>query len=276
MPPYGCSTKNRLVGLILLHLQIIFNAVSTECLFVKSFGPLSDAVVVRRAVHRRTWIFSPSSSSSSVRLTTSRKCNIAPSTKGTTEHDNSDDVTSFRQAARDDYRDKNQTTPPMVASFSSNMLPELFHSQVLPEREELWIPQTDTVSFHPLCLCTSSGYYVNLLRVKGAGVLSRHRHPGPVHGYVLRGSWKYQEHDWVAVEGSYIFEPPGEVHTLFVPEDSGVEEMITLFHVTGSLLYCDESGMVIGAEDVFTKLERARNHYIQLGLGADYVNRFVR
>ena len=140
--------------------------------------------------------------------------------------------------------------------------------------ELLWVPQTDTVSFRPLCLCTSGGYYVNLLRVKGAGMLSRHRHPGPVHGHVLKGRWRYLEHDWIAETGSYIFEPPGEIHTLVVPD--GVDEMITLFHVTGALLYCDPDGKVVGGEDVFTKLELAKKHYAKVGLGADYVNQFVR
>lgn len=99
----------------------------------------------------------------------------------------------------------------------------------------LWVSQTESVSFRPLCLSVSGGYYVNLLRVRGAGLLSRHRHPGPVHGHVLKGRWRYLEHDWVAEAGSYVFEPPGETHTLVVPE--GCEEMITLFHVTGALLY---------------------------------------
>lgn len=90
--------------------------------------------------------------------------------------------------------------------------------------ERLWVPQTDTVSFRPLCFCVSGGYYVNLLRVKGAGLLSRHRHPGPVHGHVLKGKWSYLEHDWTAEAGSYVFEPPGEIHTLVVPE--GVDEMV--------------------------------------------------
>ena len=48
--------------------------------------------------------------------------------------------------------------------------------------ERLWVPQTDDVSFKPLLLNVTQGYYVNLLRVRGAGVLSRHRHAGPVHG----------------------------------------------------------------------------------------------
>jgi len=155
------------------------------------------------------------------------------------------------------------------------MMPDSITSDVVDFDDNLlWVPQTDTVSFRPLCLCVSGGYYVNLLRVKGAGVLSRHRHPGPVHGHVLKGRWKYLEHDWEAVEGSYIFEPPGEIHTLVVPE--GVDEMITLFHVTGALLYCDVDGKVVHAEDVFTKLELAKQHYQKVGLGEDFVQQFVR
>jgi 2,4'-dihydroxyacetophenone dioxygenase len=166
---------------------------------------------------------------------------------------------------------------PYQGKQASEALPEIFVPQVMPEgvdEDLLWVPQTDTVSFRPLCFCVSSGYYVNLLRVKGAGLLSRHKHPGPVHGHVLKGRWKYLEHEWEAKEGSYVFEPPGEIHTLVVPE--GVEEMITLFHVTGSLLYCDPQGKVIGAEDVFTKLELAKKHYKEVGLGEDFVQQFVR
>jgi 2,4'-dihydroxyacetophenone dioxygenase len=51
---------------------------------------------------------------------------------------------------------------------------------------------------------------------------------------------------------------------------------ITLFHVTGALLYCDPDGKVTGAEDVFTKLELAKKHYKDIGLGEDFVQQFVR
>eukprot|EP00242_Pyramimonas_sp_CCMP2087_P005057 CAMPEP_0198217592 /NCGR_PEP_ID=MMETSP1445-20131203/64790_1 /TAXON_ID=36898 /ORGANISM="Pyramimonas sp., Strain CCMP2087" /LENGTH=226 /DNA_ID=CAMNT_0043894335 /DNA_START=129 /DNA_END=809 /DNA_ORIENTATION=- len=145
---------------------------------------------------------------------------------------------------------------------------------VHPEDERVWVPQTDTVSFRPLCFNVSQGYYVNLLRVRKSGLLSRHRHPGPVHGFVLKGDWKYLEHEWTASQGSYIFEPPGETHTLVVLP--GCEEMITLFHVTGALLYCDPEGEVVGYEDVFTKLEKAKEHYEAVGLGKDFVQQFVR
>ena len=40
--------------------------------------------------------------------------------------------------------------------------------------------------------------------------------PRAVFGLVLRGSWRYLEHDWTAHEGDFVYEPPGEVHTLVV------------------------------------------------------------
>ena len=104
--------------------------------------------------------------------------------------------------------------------------------------------------------------------------LSRHRHAGPVSATTLRGRWHYLEHDWWAEEGSFAFEPPGDIHTLVVPE--GVEEMITLFHVTGAYIYVDPDGNPTGVEDVFSKLELARKHYEAVGLGADFADQFIR
>ena len=144
----------------------------------------------------------------------------------------------------------------------------------LDGNERLWVAQDEHVAFRPLILCVSQGYYVNLLRVRAAGVLSRHRHSGPVHAVTLRGRWHYLEHDWVAEAGGYAFEPPGETHTLVVPD--GVEEMVTLFHVTGGYTYVEPDGTAVGYEDVFTKLDAARRHYEAVGLGADYADRLVR
>ena len=153
-------------------------------------------------------------------------------------------------------------------------LPELVVPHAIPTDERLWVPQAENVWFRPLCLNASQGYWMNLLRVRKSGVLSRHRHPAPVHGHVLRGRWHYLEHDWVAETGSYVFEPPGETHTLVVPEDCA--EMITLFHITGAMIYVDPWGAQTGYEDVFSKIDMCRRHYSQNGLGADFVDRFVR
>ncbi len=145
---------------------------------------------------------------------------------------------------------------------------------VIPDDERVWVPQAENVWFRPLCLSTRQGYWVNLLRVRKSGILSRHRHPAPVHGYVLEGKWKYLEHDWIATPGSYVFEPPGETHTLTVPAD--VPQMITLFHITGAMIYVDQAGAVTSYEDVFTKIEMCRKHYTACGLGADFVDQFIR
>ncbi|MCG7599730.1 2,4'-dihydroxyacetophenone dioxygenase family protein [Halomonas sp. McH1-25] len=151
---------------------------------------------------------------------------------------------------------------------------EIVVPHAIPEDERIWVPQAENVHFRPLCLNVSQGYWVNLLRVRKSGVLSRHRHPNPVHGVVLKGQWRYLEHDWVATEGSYVYEPPGETHTLVVDED--VEEMITLFQVNGVMYYVDPWGKHLGFEDVFTKVDMCRKHYEACGLGGDYVDQFIR
>jgi quercetin dioxygenase-like cupin family protein len=156
----------------------------------------------------------------------------------------------------------------------SEMARDIVVGSVVPEDERVWVPQAENVWFRPLCLSTRQGYWVNLLRVRKSGVLSRHRHPAPVHGYVIKGSWYYREHDWVAREGGYVFEPPGETHTLIVPED--VPEMITYFHITGAMIYVDEAGKVTSYEDVFTKIEMCRKHYIACGLGFEFIEQFIR
>jgi len=163
---------------------------------------------------------------------------------------------------------------PYQLPFPRDMLGEIVIGSAIPEDERVWVPQADGVWFRPLCLNRSHGYWVNLLRVRRSGVLSRHRHPAPVHGFVLRGRWHYLEHDWEAGAGAYVFEPPGETHTLVVPED--VDEMVTLFQVNGVMIYVDPQGGVLDYEDVFTKIDLCRAHYAAVGLGEDYVDRFVR
>jgi len=147
----------------------------------------------------------------------------------------------------------------------------------IPEDERIWVPQAPQVWFRPLLLNTVTGSWCNLLRVRQSGVLSRHIHPSWVTGYVIRGAWRYLEHDWVAREGSFVYEPPGEIHTLVVDEAVGsATEMITFFNIHGAMVYVDEAGQTTGYEDVFTKIAMCRAHYQAVGLGADYVDQFIR
>ncbi len=146
----------------------------------------------------------------------------------------------------------------------------------IPEDERVWVPQAPNVWFRPLLLNTVTGSWCNLLRVRKSGVLSRHIHPSWVTGYVIKGAWRYLEHDWVAAQGSFVYEPPGEIHTLVVDPLSGSEEMITFFNIHGAMIYLDEAGQTTGYEDVFTKIALCRAHYENVGLGGGYVDQFVR
>ena len=144
----------------------------------------------------------------------------------------------------------------------------------IPSDERVWVPQAPNVWFRPLLFNTVTGSWCNLLRVRKSGVLSRHIHPSWVTGYVIRGAWRYLEHDWVATEGAYVYEAPGETHTLVVDPD--VEEMITLFQVNGAMIYVDPDGRCTGYDDVFTRIDKCRRHYAANGLGEGYIDRFIR
>jgi quercetin dioxygenase-like cupin family protein len=151
--------------------------------------------------------------------------------------------------------------------------------QAIPDDERVWVPQAPLVWFRPLLLNTVTGSWCNLLRVRRSGVLSRHIHPSWVTGYVIKGAWRYLEHDWVARAGAFVYEPPGEIHTLVVDEGAGAggdDEMITLFNIHGAMVYVDEAGRQTGYEDVFSKIAMCSAHYEANGLGADYLTQFIR
>ncbi len=162
----------------------------------------------------------------------------------------------------------NKVSPiPVAASEAERWTPYRHPQPKIPTDERVWVPVDDNVWFRPLCLSVTRGYWMNLLRVRRSGVLSRHRHPQPVHGYVLKGKWRYLEHDWVATEGAYVYEAPGETHTLVVDPDT--EEMITMFQVNGAMIYVDPDGKCL-------RLDKCRAHYASNGLGADYADQFIR
>lgn len=153
-------------------------------------------------------------------------------------------------------------------------LKEIFLSEAIANDERMWVQSAEDVAFRPLFLSVSQGYWMTIARIRKSGIVSRHRHPQPVHGYTIKGRWRYLEHDWVAEAGSYVFEPPGDTHTLVIDSVGG--EMMTLFQVHGSMIYVDDEGTIIGYDDVFTRLQQCQQHFEAVGLGASYVEQFVR
>jgi 2,4'-dihydroxyacetophenone dioxygenase len=126
-----------------------------------------------------------------------------------------------------------------------------------------WVPQAPGVAFKPLRLSPKSGTWANLLRVESAGRVSRHRHLGAVQAWVLSGSWRYLEHDWVAHPGDYVFEGPGDVHTLVVEPGAVME---TLFVIDAPYEYLDDNDVVTGIESAESKLAAYRAYCEANGL----------
>lgn len=126
--------------------------------------------------------------------------------------------------------------------------------QAIDLNEIPWVPQGDRVWFKPVRFNLATGAWINLLKVKPGGVVNRHRHTGgQVLAYTIQGEWRYLEREWVAKPGTFVFEPPGDIHTLTV---DGEEDMITIFMLEGTIQYLDDQDQVIVQDDVFSKMKR--------------------
>jgi 2,4'-dihydroxyacetophenone dioxygenase len=100
--------------------------------------------------------------------------------------------------------------------------------------------------------------WADVLMSKSAGLVNRHYHPHPIWAYTISGKWAYLEHDWTATAGDFIYETPGESHTLVCYEHE------------------DPMKVFFGHFDVFDYMKAAREHYDKVGIGADYVDTLIR
>ena len=105
-------------------------------------------------------------------------------------------------------------------------------------------------------------------------MVNRHYHPHQVFAYTISGKWGYLEHDWVATAGDFVYEAPGEAHTLVAYESD--EPMLVHFNVSGPLIWLDENGETEGTFDVFDYIDLCKAHFEANGIGADYVETLFR
>lgn len=141
--------------------------------------------------------------------------------------------------------------------------------------ERLWVPYGETAWFQPCHINVTTGGFTAVLKALPGTVVPKHYHVSTVQGYTLQGTWRYLEHDWIASPGSFIFEPSGEAHTLVVPDDA-TEPMITLFVVSGALVFIDDEGNFAAYEDGFSILALAREHYRSQGLDLERLDAMIR
>jgi 2,4'-dihydroxyacetophenone dioxygenase len=101
--------------------------------------------------------------------------------------------------------------------------------------------------------------------------------PGPRRGANLITTsepWEELVHDWIATAGDWIYEAPGEAHTLVAYESE--EPMRVTFNVTGPLIWLDENGQPTGYFDVFDYITLCKDHYERAGIGASYIEGLFR
>jgi hypothetical protein len=121
-----------------------------------------------------------------------------------------------------------------------------------------WIPFTpysNDIFVKVLKIEPVSGTFVTLLKAPhDYPSLPKHHHCGTVMVYTIKGKWKYVEHDWTALPGSFVYETAATSHTPI--SAGGTEEIITLNIQVGDSLYMDDKNNVIAIENWTTMMKR--------------------
>ena len=163
---------------------------------------------------------------------------------------------------------------------SSFTRPEMFSPDVMTV-DERWIPLPPIGNEHPLkgmvrplLFDVTNGGWISILKAEGKGTIQRHRHAAAVTAWTMEGSWGYREHDWLSRAGSFVYEPAGHIHTLFI--DPEVGHMTALFHVYGPVIHLDPNGDVTSYDDVYLRLDRYMKHCRDNGVGEAWVKSMIR
>jgi 2,4'-dihydroxyacetophenone dioxygenase len=163
---------------------------------------------------------------------------------------------------------------PITDVFKPDGLPEVFYADTTSDDMRYYVPLTETVFTRPLFISPAQNRWCDILMATGPGLVNRHYHPHQVFGFTLSGKWGYLEHDWTATAGDFLYEAPGEAHTLVAYEHE--DPMKIFFNVTGPLIWLDENGEAEGHFDVHDYIAISKEHYEKVGLGADYIEGLFR
>ena len=163
---------------------------------------------------------------------------------------------------------------PIEGVFKKDAAAEVYLADAPTDDERYYVPLTETVGTRPLFISPTQNRWCDILRSTGAGLVNRHYHPQQVFAYTISGKWGYLEHDWIATAGDFVYESPGEGHTLVAYEHD--EPMKVHFNVTGPLIWLDEAGQPNGTFDVFDYLTLCREHYDKVGIGSAYIDGLMR
>jgi 2,4'-dihydroxyacetophenone dioxygenase len=163
---------------------------------------------------------------------------------------------------------------PITKVFQEHSLPEMYTADIATDDDRYYVPLTETVGTRPVWISVAQNSWCDVLRATSAGLVNRHYHPHEVFAYTISGKWGYLEHDWTATAGDFVYETPGEAHTLVAYESD--EPMKVHFKVRGPLIWLDENGDAVDFFDVHHYIRICKEHYEKVGLGADRIDSLMR
>lgn len=163
---------------------------------------------------------------------------------------------------------------PIEKVFQPNALPEVYIPNAATEDERYYVPFSETVFSRPIWISPQQNKWCDILMAKGAGLVNRHYHPHEVFALTLSGKWGYLEHDWAATAGDFVYETPGEGHTLVSYEHE--DPMKVFFIVKGPLIWLDDKGDSAGHFDVHDYIAMCKAHYDKVGFPAGTIESLFR
>ncbi|UUZ71466.1 2,4'-dihydroxyacetophenone dioxygenase family protein [Polaromonas sp. P1(28)-8] len=163
---------------------------------------------------------------------------------------------------------------PLADVFKPDAKPEVHITDAATDDLRYYVPFSETVSSRPLWISPSENRWADVLRADQPGLVNRHYHPHEVFAYTISGKWGYLEHDWIAKAGDFVYETPGEGHTLVSYEHP--DPMRVFFIVKGPLIWLDEKADPSATSTCTTTSSSAARHYEKVGIGAGYVDTLFR
>lgn len=122
-------------------------------------------------------------------------------------------------------------------------------AQHLGDSELPWVRGRDDESdLKVVTAKIKEGLWIVRTRFDPGVELQTHKHTGQVHAYTLSGSWGYRESDYLNTAGSFLYEPAGSTHTLYVP-DTNDEVTDIWFAIWGANLNLDDEGNIESVSD---------------------------
>jgi len=129
-----------------------------------------------------------------------------------------------------------------------------------------WIPLVDGTTIQLVHVDLVSNLWVQKIRMAPGSKARTHYHTGLVFAVTLQGSWYYLESpEAVNSQGSYLFEPAGSRHTLYVPAEQ-VGDTVAWFAIYGANINLDENGAIVSIVDARFSLDLYRGYCEANGL----------